>query len=82
MPESEPRNNRISIDPNVCHGAPVIAGTRVPVSVLLAAIADGDEIAQVGEDYGVPEADVRAAIGFANELLQGERHYPLRAKAS
>ncbi len=60
-----PQNPRISIDPAVCHGKPVITGTRVPVEVLLSAIAGGDEIAQVAADYGVSAEDVRAAVSHA-----------------
>ncbi len=33
---------RIVIDPTVCHGKPVIRGTRTPVTVVLDALAGGD----------------------------------------
>jgi len=39
-----PMNDRVSIDPRVCHGKPVIRGTRVLVSTLLGALAGGDSI--------------------------------------
>lgn len=67
---------RISIDPAICHGKPAIKGTRVPIQVVLDAVAGGDSIAQVAADYGISEADVRAAIAYASELVAGERHYP------
>jgi uncharacterized protein (DUF433 family) len=34
--------DRISIDPRIHHGKPCIKGTRVPVSVIVGSIADGD----------------------------------------
>lgn len=71
-------NDRIAIDPAVCHGRPVIKGTRVPVHVLVGAVGGGDSIEQVAADYGVAEADVRAAIGYAGSVLDEERHYPVR----
>ena len=60
---------RISINPSVCHGKPVVTGTRVLVSTLLGALAGGDSIAKVLEDYpNVTEEDVEAAFAFASEL--------------
>jgi uncharacterized protein (DUF433 family) len=38
---------RIAVDPNIHHGDPCIAGTRVPVSVIVGSIAAGDSIDQV-----------------------------------
>lgn len=38
---------RISIDPRVHHGDPCIAGTRVPVSVIVGSVADGDSFEQI-----------------------------------
>jgi uncharacterized protein (DUF433 family) len=35
-------NDRIVIDPKICHGKPVIHGTRTPVTVILNALAGGD----------------------------------------
>lgn len=76
------QHDRISIDPTVCHGKPVIRGTRVPVFVLLDALAGGDEIARIADDYRVTVEDVRAAVAYANDALRLEQHFPLRAKAS
>lgn len=54
---------RISIDPNVCFGKPVIRGTRIWVSLVLDLLADGMSIQQVlGEYPRLTEEDVRAAI--------------------
>lgn len=62
-------NERIHIDPVVCHGKPVIRGTRVLVSTLLGALAGGDTIDMLLEDYpGITREDISAALEFAKDL--------------
>lgn len=62
-------SNRISIRPDVCHGKPVIAGTRVLVSTLLGALAGGDSFEMLIEDYpGIVREDIVAALEFASKL--------------
>lgn len=67
-------NERIQINPLVCHGKPVIRGTRVLVSTILGALAGGDSIAEILEDYSnITEEDVRAALVFASPVaLSGQ----------
>ena len=55
----------ISIDPAVCHGKPVIEGTRVLVSTVLGALAGGDSSAIVAEDYQLTLEQISAALQFA-----------------
>ena len=62
-------HERISISPAVCHGKPVIKGTRVLVSTLLGALAGGDSVETVLEDYpNITREDIDAALEFASEL--------------
>ena len=62
-------HKRISISPLICHGKPVIKGTRVLVSTLLGALAGGDSVQEVLADYpNVTREDIDAALGFASEL--------------
>lgn len=66
-------NDRISILPTVCHGRPVIRGTRVLVSNILGALAAGETVESILEDYpGITRQDVTAALTFASELAQFE----------
>ncbi|NOZ21251.1 MAG: DUF433 domain-containing protein, partial [Planctomycetes bacterium] len=37
-------HERISIDPNICHGQACIKGTRIPVHQIVAMLANGDTI--------------------------------------
>jgi uncharacterized protein (DUF433 family) len=62
-------NDRIEINPNVQHGKPVIRGTRVPVTRVLAAVAGGMNFAEIRAEYDVTDDDIRAAVAFANEIV-------------
>ena len=45
----------VSTDPAVCHGKPVIQGTRVLVSTILGALAGGDSRETIAEDYEITQ---------------------------
>ena len=63
----------IQIDPNICHGNPVIRGTRVLVSQIIGAMAGGDTLEDILEDYpGLTRKDVYAALAFAGDLARFE----------
>ena len=58
--------NRIEIDPRRCGGAPVVKGTRIPVTVILEQLADGESWQSLLDGY--PELsrdDIRAVLMFA-----------------
>ena len=63
----------IVIDPKVQGGAPVIRGTRVPVAVLVEALAAGDGVPEVARAYRVTDEQVRVALAYAAELVRSER---------
>jgi len=63
---------RIIIDPNVQFGKPIIAGTRVPVEVIIGHIASGDTMAKVAEEYGIDVKDIQAALKYASKIIGEE----------
>jgi uncharacterized protein (DUF433 family) len=66
--------DRISVDPSICHGQPCIAGTRIPVTVILDNLAEGTDINELLADYpSLGEADVRAAMAYAAALARESR---------
>ncbi len=65
-------NERIIIDPSIRHGKPVIRGTRVPVHRIIGSLAGGVTPEEVCEEYGIIDADVRAALEYAEELVEAE----------
>ncbi|WGV26435.1 DUF433 domain-containing protein [Halotia branconii] len=70
---------RISINPNVCHGKACIKGTRIMVSVVLDNLADGLTFEEIVTDYPpLTLEDVKAAIAYAAELTREEELLPLR----
>jgi uncharacterized protein (DUF433 family) len=67
---------RIQIDPKICHGKACIAGTRIPVSVVLDNLADGRDEASILASYpSLVADDIRAAIAYAAEISR-ERFVP------
>jgi len=68
--------DRISVNPNVCHGKPCIKGTRVLGSVLLADVAGGEPFEFIMSGYHVEREDIQAALYFAADLAQ-DRYVPL-----
>lgn len=60
---------RISIDPNVCHGKPCIKGTRIWVSLIVDNFAAGANENEILEAYSsLTKEDIRAALAFAAEM--------------
>ena len=58
---------RISVDPKVCHGKPVIKGTRVLVSNILSYLATGSTIDEIVKDYPqITKEDILDAISFGS----------------
>ena len=64
------QEHRIVQSKSVHFGKPVIKGTRVTVSALVGAVASGDPLEQVAEDYGVTVDDVRSALLFALDRIE------------
>ena len=60
---------RISVEPNVCHGKACIKGTRIMVSVVLDNLAASEPVERILKNYPTlkPE-DVQAALRYAAEL--------------
>ena len=65
--------DRISQEPGVCGGEPVIKGTRVTLRTLLASLSEGDTIEEILADHPTLAAeDVRAVIAFAADSAREE----------
>lgn len=65
--------NRITIDPRIMVGQPVITGTRIPVHHILRMVADEENIDNIFLDYpGLTLEDIHAALHFAADVLENE----------
>jgi uncharacterized protein (DUF433 family) len=70
-------NERIVIDPRICHGKPVIRGTRTPVAIVVGSLAGGDSFETIQKEYDITAEDIRAALAYAARLVDQEQHRPL-----
>ena len=62
--------DRIELSPRVCNGKPVIKGTRIPVSVILEQIAEGESWQVVLAGYPeLKKEDIQAALHYAKASL-------------
>ena len=58
--------DRITVDPNICHGKPCIRGMRWPVIVLLDELASGMTYNEILEDHPeLQQEDIYAALNYA-----------------
>lgn len=60
---------RISVKPEVCHGRACIAGTRIPVAIVLDGLAEGGTPEEMVRSYpSLTIEDIRAAMHYAAEI--------------
>lgn len=65
-------SDRITIDPDICHGKPCIRNMRWPVEVIIDMLGSGMTIEQIIEDHPELEReDVLASLNFAKLCLSG-----------
>ena len=63
--------DRIELNPRVCNGKPVIKGTRIPVSVIIEQIAEGESWDAVLAGYPeLKKEDIQAALQYARVSIE------------
>ena len=73
--------DRITIDPQVLAGKPIIKGTRISVEFVIDLLARGWTTEQVLREYDhLTVEDVQACLAYASEVLKSERVYLLPTK--
>lgn len=71
---------RVIADPEIHHGEPCIAGTRIPVRMIVGSLADGLGVDQIVAEYPqLSPEDILAALAYAAEVLHQESLLPLTA---
>jgi uncharacterized protein (DUF433 family) len=72
--------NFITIDPDICNGKPIIAGTRISVQTIMEFLGAGDSIEEILEEYPLlSREDIYACLQFATKLMAN--HYEIRKVA-
>lgn len=75
--------SRITANPSVLAGKPVIRGTRLSVEFILNLLAHGTSVAQILEEYdGLRDDDVQACLLFASKSLANAAFMPLTAESA
>lgn len=65
---------RITVDPNIFGGKPIIRGLRMAVEHVLGMLAAGDSPEKLLQEYSFLEpADIQACLAYAHRRLSGER---------
>jgi uncharacterized protein (DUF433 family) len=71
---------RITINPEICHGKPCIRGLRYTVEMILEWLSSGMTQTEILEDYeDLEQEDIFAALAFAARLTQIKRIEKLAA---
>lgn len=64
-------SERISVNPNICHGQACVRGTRIPVHQIIRMLANGDRIDQLLDDYpSLTAEDIYACLDYAASLAE------------
>ena len=71
---------RITLDPAVLTGKPVIRGSRISVEFIIGLMADGWSEADILANYpGIGHEDIIACLAYARDTLSSERVFPSAA---
>jgi uncharacterized protein (DUF433 family) len=69
---------RITLNPKIMDGKPVIKGTRLTVEYILNLLAHGTTMDEILEEYeGLAPEDIRACLLFASRSLESTAFMPL-----
>jgi uncharacterized protein (DUF433 family) len=58
---------RITIDPEICHGRPVVRGPHIAMQTILEFLGAGDSVEDILEEYpALTREDVQACLNYAS----------------
>ena len=71
---------RITLDPKVMVGKPVIKGTRLTVEFIIDLLANGWSFSDIMGSYpGLSNEDITACLAYAHDVIKDVKEYPLKA---
>jgi uncharacterized protein (DUF433 family) len=63
--------SRITVNPEICNGKPVIRGKRIAASTILEFLSAGESHEEILKQYpSLEEADIAACLFFASQMLK------------
>lgn len=73
MRKSKARSPVVVVDPRICSGKPILAGTRIPMHIVLDLLAAGEGERGVLRAYPhLTRTDIRARLAYAARLADEE----------
>ena len=70
--------DRITLEPEICHGKPTIRGLRYPVELILQLLGSGMTTEEILEDYeDLEKEDILASLMYASKLTEVKSIYKL-----
>lgn len=69
----------INVDPAICGGTPVITGTRIPVSIVIGALASEMTEEEVMYEYVLSQVQIKASLAYAASLVNHVEVFPIGA---
>ena len=74
MTDSDALLSRITANPKIFGGKPIVRGLRLSVELVLSLLAQGVTQAEILEDYPVlEETDIRACLAYAHAVIARDR---------
>ena len=71
---------RITLDPDILAGKPVIRGSRLAVEFIIGLMADGWTEGDILRNYpGIVHEDILACLAYARDTLSSEKVFPSAA---
>jgi uncharacterized protein (DUF433 family) len=72
--------NRITINPEILVGKPIIKGTRLAVEFIIDLLAEGWSNEEIIRNYpGITLEDIQSCLCYASFTLKSEKVYPIAA---
>jgi uncharacterized protein (DUF433 family) len=66
--------NRITADPSIFGGKPIVRGMRISVELILSLLAKGEAVESILNDYPELEAaDIRACLAYAHAVVANDQ---------
>lgn len=77
----EPTLDRITADPAIFGGKPIIRGMRISVELILSLLARGESVEAILDDYpDLEPADIRACLAYAHAVIANDRLEAVKVK--
>lgn len=71
-------DNRIEVNPGICHGQPCIKGTRIMVYIIIELLESGLTQDDILRDYysNITKEDIKECLHYAASLIKDQEYIP------